>query len=258
MDLGFRGEVAALYRRYRRGYPPPVVDVLVDAFTLTRDDVVVDLGCGTGQLAVPLAGRVRGVVGVDPEPDMLAEARAAAGDLPNATWVVGSDADVPALRAVLGTGSVGAVTIGQALHWMDRERLFAELKTLVRPGGGVAVVTNGTPLWQQGSGWSRALGAFLRDHLGPGGDRACGTDEESQRQYAAALSAAGYDVTATTVEYTAPLTADAIAGGVLSALPVDRLPADRAAFTAALENAVAPHAPFAEDVRVAVLTGRRG
>lgn len=39
-----------------------------------------DLGCGTGQLALLMAGRVRAVIGVDPEPDMLQRARQAAGE----------------------------------------------------------------------------------------------------------------------------------------------------------------------------------
>jgi len=63
MDLGFCGEVAEFYHRYRRGYPAAVIDSLADAFALTGDDIVVDLGCGTGQLALPIARRVRAVAG---------------------------------------------------------------------------------------------------------------------------------------------------------------------------------------------------
>jgi ubiquinone/menaquinone biosynthesis C-methylase UbiE len=79
-DLGFGGEVAGFYHQYRRGYPQAVIDALMSAFALTSDDVVIDLGCGTGQLTLPIASRVRAVAGVDPEPDMLARARRAAAD----------------------------------------------------------------------------------------------------------------------------------------------------------------------------------
>ena len=75
VDLGFRGEVADLYHRYRHGYPAAVIDALAGAFGLTGQDVVVDLGCGNGQLTLPMARRVRAVVRVDPEPDMLRRAR---------------------------------------------------------------------------------------------------------------------------------------------------------------------------------------
>jgi hypothetical protein len=34
-DLGFGGEVAGFYHKYRRGYPPAVIDTLTGAFRLT-------------------------------------------------------------------------------------------------------------------------------------------------------------------------------------------------------------------------------
>ncbi|WP_431874551.1 class I SAM-dependent methyltransferase [Micromonospora marina] len=85
MATGFGGEVAAYYARHRRGYPPGVLDALAAAFRLGADDTVVDLGCGTGQLSLPLADRVGTVVGVDPEPDMLAIAGRTALDGGSAT-----------------------------------------------------------------------------------------------------------------------------------------------------------------------------
>src|ERR1022692_1468045 len=159
MDLGFRGEVADFYHAYRRGYPAAVIDVLADTFGLDTHDAVIDLGCGTGQLTLPVARRVRAAVGVDPEPDMLLRARRAARDqgVANVSWIVGADSDMRSLGALLGPRSVGAVTIGQALHWMNQDDLFPVLRPLAREGGGVAVVTNGTPLWLQDSAWSRAL-----------------------------------------------------------------------------------------------------
>jgi SAM-dependent methyltransferase len=261
MDLGFRGEVADFYHRYRRGYPESVVAPLVAAVGLTADDMVVDLGCGTGQLALPLAGHARTVIGVDPEPDMLALARRAgeARRLANVTWLLGADTDVPAIRAALGEGTVGLVTIGQALHWMDHERLFPELLPLVRPGGGVAVVTNGVPMWLQDSAWSRALRGCLADWLGTPVGSYCGSDEATQRRYRDSLVAAGFRVELVPVDYTEELAADRIVGAVYSAIAVAKLPAPdrRAEFAARIEQAIAPHAPFVEEVAVRLLIGRR-
>ncbi|MFD0204643.1 MULTISPECIES: class I SAM-dependent methyltransferase [Saccharothrix] len=259
MALGFRGDVADYYHRYRRGYPPEVFDALVEVFALTPDDVAVDLGCGTGQVTVPLADRVRAVVGVDPEPDMLARGRRAAAErgAVNVSWVVGTDADVPALRAALGDGAVGVVTIGQALHWMRHDDLFREVSSLVRPGGGVAVLTNGTPLWLQDSDWSRALRESLEQWLGTPAGGTCGTDEESQERYRRSLAGAGFQVAVHGVDYTDTLDVESVVGGVLSALPVDRLPSDRLAFTERIGRALEPHGPFTEHVHVTVLTGQR-
>jgi ubiquinone/menaquinone biosynthesis C-methylase UbiE len=260
VDLGFGGEVADFYHQYRRGYPPAVIDTLAGTFGLTSDDIVIDLGCGTGQLTLPLAARVRAVAGVDPEPDMLARARRAATEqhITNVTWLLGADTDMPALAALLGDRRAGAVTIGQALHWMRYHELFGTLAPLLRPGGGVAVITNGTPLWLQDSGWSQGLRGFLEQWLGTALTSACGTDEASQQRYRDTMTAAGFGVAEASFEYTDDLDLDRLVGSLYSALPVQRLPApdQRAAFAEQVRRAVAPHDRFAEPVRVRMLLGR--
>jgi SAM-dependent methyltransferase len=258
--LGFGGEVAELYARFRRAYPPGLVDTVVGHFSLTRADVVVDLGCGTGQLALPISQRVGAVIGVDPEPDMLARAGRAAEehDARNLLWIVGSDRDMPALGRVLGQGTLGAVMICQALHWMQPESLFGVLVGLVRPGGGVAVVTNGTPLWLQDSRWSVALREFLQTSFGWTLDATCGTDDASQARYHRQLADAGFDVVERHIDYEDVLDLDSLVGGLLSAFPVQELPPPerRHELAARVARALAPETRFTEHVRVSMLLGR--
>lgn len=260
MTRDFGGEAAGFYHRYRHGYPAAVIDVLAGAFRLTGQDLTVDLGCGTGQLTLPIAQRVRAVIGVDVEPDMLEHAQQAArdADVRNVMWMLGADTDIPALRRLLGDRSVGAVTIAQALHWMDHRDLFRAIVPLVRPGGGVAVVTNGTPLWLQETDWSRALRDFLEHWLGGKLTRACGTDEDSQRQYQEDLAAAGFEVLTTAVDYVASLDIDQLVGGLYSTIG-SRIPAadQRSAFAEQVRRALAPHDHVSERVHVAILTGTR-
>ncbi|MFB6888238.1 class I SAM-dependent methyltransferase [Kitasatospora sp. NPDC056327] len=266
----FSGEVAAYYAEYRKGYPPPVLDALERLFALDAHpgigDLALDLGCGTGQLALPLAARVRTVVGMDPEPDMLGQARAAAerAGVRNALWLLGTDADVPALAGLLpGARPLGVTVIGNAIHWMRPGELFRALYPLTRPGGGVAVIANGTPVWAQDTDWSRALRAALTEHFGRPVTASCGTDAAERAGYAAALEAAGFTgVGETVVEYQDALTPDQLLGTVYSAVPASALPSpeERPAFAARLRAAL-PEPPTAdgypEHVRVSLLTGRR-
>ena len=260
-DRGFGGEVAGFYHQYRRGYPPAVIDTLASAFSLTGSDVVIDLGCGTGQLTLPIARRVQAVAGVDPEPAMLARARQAAAEqaVTNASWVLGADTDIPALAALLGSRRAGAVTIGQALHWMRYRELIPALVNLLRPGGGIAVISNGTPMWLQDSPWSRALLSFLEQWLGSRPTGTCGTDDASRQVYRDIMTEAGLDVTEARYDYTDELDLDRLVGGVYSALPAERLPPpdQRAAFADQIRRAVAERAPFTEPVPVRMLLGRR-
>jgi trans-aconitate methyltransferase len=256
MNLGFTGDVPDFYQRYRRGYPPETITAVASQFSLTHNDIAIDLGCGTGQLTRPLAAKARAVIGIDPEPDMLARARHEGGT--NITWMVGADTDIPTLTKLLGERSVSTVTIGQALHWMDHNTLFRALYPLIRPGGGVAVLTNGTPLWLHDTPWSKALRASVEHWLGHKTTLTCGSDAETQQRYAESLRAAGYAVHTNTVDYTDELTVEQIIGGICSALPNDKLPtpAQRPGFEAQIKVALKPHAPFIEHVQVTTLMGQ--
>jgi hypothetical protein len=72
------------------------------------------------------------------------------------------------------------------------------------------------------------------------------------------MTAAGFDVTAASFEYTDDLDLEHLIGSLYSALPVQRLPApdQRAAFADQVRRAVAPHERFTEPVRVKILLGR--
>src|SRR5947209_4923085 len=68
-------EVAERYDRARPGYPLALVDDLVDLACLGRGSRVLEIGCGTGQLTVPLAERGVSLVGVELGANLAAIAR---------------------------------------------------------------------------------------------------------------------------------------------------------------------------------------
>jgi SAM-dependent methyltransferase len=255
----FTGPVAEFYARFRRGYPDAVVDRLAAALDLDAGSRVLDIGCGTGQLTLPLAARTRAVVGVDVEADMLRLARRAALDASasNATWLLAADTELGTLTTLTGEHAFDAATVGQALHWMDAPRLFRMLRRLVRPGGGVAVVTNGEPQWLLDVPWSRALRAHLEAWLGQPLTARCGTDPDTQRTYREALAAAGFDrIEEIVVAHRDELAFAQLVGSVYSAMTPETIPsgADREAFEQRLRAALGAE-PYPEDVCVSLLVG---
>src|SRR5262249_10714294 len=147
---------------------------------------------------------------VDPEPDMLMLARRTAlrHGVANASWLLGADSDVPALVDLLGEHTVAAVTIALAVHWMDRDTVFPAIRPLLRPGGGIAVVTNGTPLWLQDTEWSRIVRECLERWTGKRQTGACQTDEAGRLLNCESLTSAGYRVVESSVDYEATLTVE--------------------------------------------------
>ncbi|MEU5528849.1 hypothetical protein ABZ744_18080 [Micromonospora chersina] len=121
-----------------------------------------------------------------------------------------------------------------------------------RPGGGVAVVTNGAPLWLQDAEWSGALRECMERLLGHPVPATCQTDEAGRRRNQDAIVRAGYRYAESSVQYDAPLTVDDMVGGIFSAISADRLPSmqGRATFTAEVRDALGGRDKVTERIRV--------
>ncbi len=62
---------APYYARYRPGYPGAVLGHLRAAFNLDGTGRLLDLGCGTGEVARPLHADFEEVVGLDVSPERV-------------------------------------------------------------------------------------------------------------------------------------------------------------------------------------------
>ena len=125
--------LAAVYQRTRPSYPDALLDWLMALFAPGAPSSAADIGCGTGISTRLLAARGLEVVGVDPNEDMLGEARAAGG----ARYVRG-DAEATGLPGA----SADLVTAAQAFHWFDADRAYAEFARILRPSGWCAAFWN--------------------------------------------------------------------------------------------------------------------
>jgi SAM-dependent methyltransferase len=164
-DRPFAGDPARFYARYRREYPPELISRLRE-FSRGGRGHLLDLGCGTGQLLLQLAGFFDHAVGLDPEPDMLREARRLAHErnIDNAEWRAGSSRELPELESTLGRFDL--VTVGTAFHFMEPRATLSQLRQIA-PRGAVAVIYNGSPMWLHPDPWAQALRAALEARLGP-------------------------------------------------------------------------------------------
>ena len=148
-------EVAGAYDRGRPDYAPAVVGAIAAELGLPPAGPVLDLAAGTGKLTRALLGVGLDVVAVEPQLQ-LRELLAAS---------VGSQRVREGLAEAipLPDESVAAVTVADAFHWFDHPVALAEIRRVLRPGGGLAVLS-AVPDWS-GASWAHEVGTLIAGML---------------------------------------------------------------------------------------------
>ena len=114
-------------------------DLIVQLAVPASDDVVVDVGSGTGLLALMFAPRVKKVWAIDISPQMCdyLRAKAESAELDNIPVAVASAVSLP-----LVDETADVVVSNYCLHHLrdrDKERALAEAYRVLRPGGRLVI-----------------------------------------------------------------------------------------------------------------------
>ncbi len=176
------------YARYRPPYPAAVFAFLVRTFALDGTGWLLDLGAGTGEVAVPLSTHFEQVVAVEPDAEMIGqgETRARSAGASNIRW------DRTTAEEFRGRPAAYRITtVGTALHWMDKPRVLTRVHELLEPGGGLAVVGGGS-LWTGRTAWQSAAVQVIQRYLGEARRAGCGEFPPSTGPYVELLMNHGF------------------------------------------------------------------
>jgi SAM-dependent methyltransferase len=125
------------YVKYRPGYPATVVDFLQSHCGLKAEQVIADVGSGTGKLTRLFLNNGNRVLGVEPNREMREAAERLLKAYPRFASI-----DATAEATTLAPRSVDMITAGQAFHWFDPEKTRAEFARILEPGGWVVLIWN--------------------------------------------------------------------------------------------------------------------
>jgi SAM-dependent methyltransferase len=130
---------AAVHYRYGRpAYSPGLEALLAAELGLDGSGRLLDVGCGPGILTVRLADMFEEAVGLDPDPEMIAEGRRAAQErgIANVAWVRARAEDLPGAAP----GRYRVVTFGQSFWWTDEVPVAEAVYDMLEPGGALVLV----------------------------------------------------------------------------------------------------------------------
>lgn len=145
--------VVDAYESGRPDYAPAVVGALSAELGLRPGARVLDLGAGTGKLTRSLLAAGLDVIAVEPQ----AELRERLAMITGYERVLEGAAEAIPLEE----GSVEAVTVADAFHWFDGPAALLEIRRVLRPGGGLAVIS-AAPDWGAAP-WAHELGTLLAE-----------------------------------------------------------------------------------------------
>ncbi len=188
----FRSQ-SGYYTEFRKPYPERIFDLIRENFRAEPKDVLLDVGCGTGQIALPLSRDFDRVVGVDLSQEMVVAARRNAAELgiDNAEFRAMRGEDISSLAV-----EFGLVTYGSALHWMDIPATLAASYGLLSEGGGVAVLGMRS-IWGGDSNWELAVVRVVQKWMGQdrrAGETTFSASTQADVRFEDALADAGFEV----------------------------------------------------------------
>jgi SAM-dependent methyltransferase len=198
-DPAFRADLyrgtARAYDRFRPPYPPELIADLSSRTGADGTGRLLDLACGTGQVAFALSGCFAEIWALDQEPGMIDVARekaARAGDAARFRFLTGA-----AEKLAAPDGHFDLVTIGNAFHRLPRATLARAAAGWLRPGAFLALLWGGSP-WFGDEPWQQVLMAMMeRWQHRPGADTripAGYAEARDARSDAEILTEAGFEI----------------------------------------------------------------
>src|ERR1700677_1217415 len=149
--MGRFASTVEFYARYREPYLPTFFTTVAEQLALRGNESLLDIGCGPGLLAIGFAPFVERCTRLDPEAAMIAAAKDAAVEAGVTLELIeGYIEEFPTSQPY------DLITIGRALHWLDRRATLAVLERIVIPESGRILICGASSVETSATTWVKA------------------------------------------------------------------------------------------------------
>lgn len=141
-------DLSALYSSVRAKLPEEILTKILNSLSEKFDlaeCVAVDVGCGPGQSAIPVAAHLKHITGVDVSEDQVTEGNRK-NTYANIIYKVGTAEKLP-----IPDSSVHLVLTSNAAHWFDMPAFLKEADRVLVPNG-VLAISSGIMHWASDDG----------------------------------------------------------------------------------------------------------
>jgi SAM-dependent methyltransferase len=125
------------YDAARPGYPKRLIDEMIDQSGVPNGGRILEIGCGTGQLTIPLAVHGYTITAVELGEALARRAAENLTPFPNAE-VIHANFESWEIEA----GAYDLIVSAQAFHWIDPEIGYPKVHAALRPSGRLALIWN--------------------------------------------------------------------------------------------------------------------
>jgi ubiquinone/menaquinone biosynthesis C-methylase UbiE len=167
------------YAKYRQKIPEEVVRLIVEYFNIKPKDRILDVGCGTGQMAIAMGGKCGKIICSDSDQAMLYQAKKEIEKLKlNQKIILINCRAEDLIKKKIELGTFKIATICRAFHWMDQEKVLDALDGLIEQNGGIAIISVKS-FWTGEEEWQLAVKKVIQKYLGVERRAGEGTFQES-------------------------------------------------------------------------------
>lgn len=162
----FYNNIAEIYASSRPPYPQELFTLILNQLPKNALNIYIDLGCGTGELLLPLSMHFKQCIGIDPDEDMLRVAADKMKKMNISNVQFARKTSEEYLTNMPKEIRLDLVTAGRSFHWMQQEVVAHEVYLRLIEGGMFVLLGEADGgIWKRKTPWAQSVHKIILENF---------------------------------------------------------------------------------------------